>query len=54
MLGVVLPIVLLVLFVIADQPVEEEWNRDNRPVVVPLAPEEVCMTGPLYLVGDDE
>ena len=45
MLGVVLPIVLILLFVIAEQPYEEEWNNDNRPVVVPLAPEEVCMTG---------
>lgn len=45
-IGFVLPMVAIVLFVIADQPVEEEWNRDNRPVVAPLAPEEVCMTGP--------
>ena len=54
LLGVLLPMVLLVLFVIAEQPYEEEWNNDNRPVVVPQAPEEACMTGPIYLVGDDE
>jgi hypothetical protein len=54
LLGVLLPMVVLVLFVIADQPVEEEWNRDNRTVVVPLAPEKACMTDSIYLLGDEE